>query len=416
MRSMMKSLLHTSLALSLTLSPTLVTTFAPGGVKTAYAQSADYDTAVFETRQLIDKEEYDKAVTSSLELITQEFFRYEGYYYVSLAYYHLDKLKEAEDNIEKALTNVGEYDKPMVDKLKAKIELKKRFKQRLAAADALQRNNDYDEAAEAYFTAWKVLGEGEYEVVIKALEYYISEKKYTKALVIIQRLKVVSDPKIVAYAQKLEASLNNTSVMKDYTAYKKLRQEGDHHFEDKEYEPALDKYQRAYEKVADRELYKRIKMTKEELAFSHARTQSSPSYAHQYLSDYPEGRYVGQVTSKLKELYWKQARRASEQEDLFELDRVFNEVRDRMSDESLIRRVKKLLAELHFQKAEAISETSGAKAEVAKRHYRSYLKLLPNGPHAEECQDQLDFIGGKGKMNGLMKRKSRTGKMMKMDF
>ena len=158
-------------------------------------------------------------------------------------------------------------------------------------------------------------------------------------------------------------------------------------------------------------------MTKEELAFSLTRKQSSPSYGHQYLTDYPDGRYVGQVTSRLKKTYWKQARRASEREDLFELDRVFNEIRDHMSDENLIRRVKRLLAELHFQKAEAISETTGDEAKVAKRHYRAYLKLLPNGPRAEECQDQLDFIGGKGKMDGLMKRnKSRVDKMMNMDF
>ena len=62
-------------------------------------------------------------------------------------------------------------------------------------------------------------------------------------------------------------------------------------------------------------------------------------------------------------------------------------------------------------------ETTGDEAKVAKRHYRAYLKLLPKGPRAEECQDQLDFIGGKGKMDGLMKRnKSRVDKMMNMEF
>ena len=130
-------------------------------------------------------------------------------------------------------------------------------------------------------------------------------------------------------------------------------------------------------------------VSKDDLAYQQAQMMNTKQSYETYLKLYPDGSHVDEVNTLIAEIEKKEEENRLAEKDLTEQqnrDRLAQQERDRRAREERDKAELKRQDDVAYQQAQMVN---------TKQSYETYLKLYPQGIHAQEAQTQITAIGSR---------------------
>ncbi len=198
------------------------------------AQSRQFNTLETSIHTLIEKEQWDEVLILSPDLVIEEPFRGDGYYYTALAFLKMEEPEKAESWLDKAESMADDKLKAKINSLKQEIE-KSRQIQALESSALNREQGDPVRAASEWNELWE-MDKSAVGYALNAVELYVENGEYEAAMRILEDPLMKSDPS----SANLRTALGNTPEMKEVYRYEEAMQQAFASFEQGDYTASRD--------------------------------------------------------------------------------------------------------------------------------------------------------------------------------
>lgn len=311
-----------------------------------------------EIDQFIQAQNWDQVMIRSLDMMTQEPLKPEGYYYTALALCRQTQFAKAETYNTKAFLFGDEKWKVRSRELSRQIgELKKIIPQPVNLEDI----NSLE--AHQWQKFWEY-DKSNLNAGINAVELMI-KKNY-----LVQASTLLDDPALsnIPGAKELRKKLGGSKEVAIADKVESASKTGDAYFARKEFEAAYSAYKKALDQDKNnRELQDKIETTEDEIAWKKAQSLNTLEGYETYLNKGSYSRYRNQAKAKIIDNLKYQIQTFAKRNEVDQAEAAYTKYVQRYRPSSVEKQeLEKILCELYFNGIYALSD-SKAKTDKQAR-------------------------------------------------